>query len=42
MEMRSAKLPRMPKDNAGMRSIIERLGGSVRKRYLMYDKRLDG
>lgn len=40
--IRSAELSWILKDNAGMRSIIERLGGSVRKRYLMYDKRLDG
>ena len=27
-------------DNAGMRSIIERIGGSVSKRYLVYAKQL--
>ena len=42
MGMRSAELPRMLKDNAGMRSIIERPSGAVRKRYPMYDKRLGG
>ena len=30
------------KDNAGMRSILERLGGSVTRRYRLYEKSLDG
>ena len=41
MGMHSTELPWMLKDNAGVRSIIERLGGAVRKRYLMYDKQLE-
>lgn len=42
MRMHSTELPWMLKDNAGVRSITERLGGSMRKRYPMYDKQLDG
>ena len=29
-------------DNAGMRSILERLGGTVTKRYRLYEKSLGG
>ena len=42
MGMCSAELPRILKDNAGVRSITERLGGAVRKRHPMRDKRLEG
>ena len=42
MGMRSTELYWRPKHNAGRRGITERLGGAVRKRHPMHDKRLEG
>ncbi len=38
----SAELSWILKDNSGMRSIVERLGGTSIKRYRLYQKSLDG